>query len=105
MSDEKPEAAIDSQSSIRENQQAVPERKALPTTQRGRPSSTPLGTGFGFFMPRPSRKSKGITRYLMSGADALKVENIVTLFEQLNGRKATPEEIANVERKLRTPDV
>jgi hypothetical protein len=105
MSDEKPEAAIDSQSSIPENQQAVPERKALPTTQRGRPLSAPLGTGFGFFMPIPSKMSKGVTRYLMSGADALKVENIVKLFEQLKGRKATPERIANVERQLGTPDV
>jgi hypothetical protein len=37
----------------------------------------------------------------MSGADALKAENIIALFEAIKGRKATPQEIANLERKLK----
>ena len=36
----------------------------------------------------------------MSGADALKAENIIKMFEGIKGRKATSEEIPNVERKL-----
>jgi hypothetical protein len=99
MSDEKPPAAIDSQSSVPEDQQAASER--VSSTTRGRPSSMPHGTGFGFFMPRPLKKPGGITRYLMSGADALKAENIIALFEAIKGRKATPQEIANVERRLK----
>jgi hypothetical protein len=43
------------------------------------------------------------TRYLMSGADAQKAENIVALFEAIKGRKATDEERADVERRLKTP--
>ena len=42
-----------------------------------------------------------IRRYLMSGAEALKAENIIKLFEALKDRKAISDEIANVERKLK----
>jgi hypothetical protein len=44
---------------------------------------------------------KQIHRYLMSGADALKAENIIKLFEQLKGRPATNQEKTNVERIFR----
>jgi hypothetical protein len=59
-----------------------PTRKLLPTTQLGRPMQLPLGTGMGI---------SGLTsgeRYLMSGGDAQKAENIIALFEAINGRKA-----------------
>jgi len=59
----------------------------------------PPGTGFGFYVG--GSPPGGITRYLMSGTDALNPENIIKLFEALKGRKATQEEIANVERKLK----
>jgi hypothetical protein len=39
-------------------------------------------------------------RYLMSAAEAQKPANIIKLFEQLKGRKATPEEIADVYSRL-----
>ena len=61
----------------------------------------PPGTGFGFGF---GGDGGGITRYLMSGADALKAENIIKMFEAIKGRKATTEEIANVERTLKTRD-
>jgi len=35
----------------------------------------------------------------MSGAEAQKPENLIRLFEQIKGRKATPEEVAEFERK------
>jgi hypothetical protein len=70
-------------------------RKPLPTTKRGRASQLPLGTGIGI---------TGMTsgeRYLMSGADAQNAKNIIALFEAIKGRKATDEERADVERKLK----
>jgi len=48
----------------------------------------PPGTGFGFCVG--GTPPGGITRYLMSGADALKTESVIKLFEALNDRKATP---------------
>jgi hypothetical protein len=65
----------------------------------GRKMNVPDGTGFGFYVG--GNPPGGVTRYLMRGADALKAENIIKLFEALKGRKATPKEIANVERKLK----
>jgi hypothetical protein len=59
----------------------------------------PSGTGLGFSVG--GNPPGGITRYLMSGAEALKAENVIKLFEALKGRKATPEEIASVERDLK----
>jgi hypothetical protein len=38
-------------------------------------------------------------------SDPQKAANIVKLFERIRGRRATPEEIANVERTLNAPDV
>jgi hypothetical protein len=55
----------------------------------------PEGTGFGIC---------GMTsgeRYLMSGAEAQKAENIIKMFEVLKGRPATDEERADVERTLK----
>jgi hypothetical protein len=69
-----------------------------PKFSRGKKMNVPDGTGFGFGF---GGESGGITRYLMSGADAQKPENIIKLFEAIKGRKATAEEIANVERKLK----
>lgn len=46
-----------------------------------------------------------VIRYLISGIEAQKVENIVTLFEALSGRKATLEEIEIVARTLETQNV
>ncbi len=42
-----------------------------------------------------STKSK-VSFQLMSGADAEKPENILELFEQIKGRKATDEEVAEL---------
>jgi len=47
--------------------------------------------------------TKRAERLLMSGADAHTPENILKMFEAIKGRKATPEEIAEFERK--TPAV
>jgi hypothetical protein len=58
----------------------------------------PPGTGFCFGF---GGDGGGVTRYLMSGADAQKAANIIKLFEQIKGRKATLEEIENVERTLK----
>jgi hypothetical protein len=51
----------------------------------------PDGTGFGIVGMMSGE------RYLMSGADALNPENFIKLFEALKGRKATQEEITNVD--------
>ena len=59
-----------------------PARKLLPTTKWGRPMQIPPGTGIGISGLTSSK------RYLMSGADAQKAENIIK-FEQLKGRSAT----------------
>jgi hypothetical protein len=69
----------------------------LAATARGTPMQIAPGTGFGF-----TGMVSG-TRYLMSGADAQKVENIIALFEKIKGRSATDKERANVERKLKVP--
>jgi len=61
-------------------------RKPLPTTQWGKPSQIPSGTGTGLFM--------------MRGREAQQPENIIKLFEQLKGRAATDEKRAEVERNL-----
>lgn len=61
--------------------------------------NAPLATGSGFYVG--GSPPGGITRHLMSGAEAMKAENIIKLFEALKGRKATTGEIANVERKLK----
>jgi hypothetical protein len=66
-----------------------------PKFSRGRKMNIPDGTGFGVVGMMSGE------RYLMSGADALNPENFIKLFEALKGRKATQEEIANVERKLK----
>lgn len=42
---------------------------------------------------------KRLERFLLSGADAQKPENILGLFEQIKGRKATAQELAQFERK------
>jgi hypothetical protein len=70
-----------------------------PKFSRGRKMDIPPGTGFCFYVG--GSPPGGITRYLVSGADGLKAENIIKLFEALKGRKATRTEIANVERKLK----
>jgi hypothetical protein len=57
------------------------------------------GTGFGFGFGGDG----GVTRYLMSGADAKQAANIIKLFEQIKGRPATAEERAKVERKFKAP--
>jgi hypothetical protein len=80
----------------------VTEKKPL-TGTRGKSMDVPPCTGFGFYVS--GSPPGGIARHLMSGAEAMKAENIITLFEQLKGRKATPEEIANVGRTLKAPDV
>jgi hypothetical protein len=72
-------------------------RKTLPSTKWGKPMQIAEGTGVGI---------SGLTsgkRYLMSGADVQKAENIIALFEAIKGRKATAEEIANMERILKAP--
>jgi hypothetical protein len=70
-----------------------------PKFSRGRKMDIPPGTDFGFSVG--GSPPGGITRYLMSEADALKAKNVIALFEAIKCRKATPEEIANVERKLK----
>jgi hypothetical protein len=64
--------------------------------------AVPTGAGFGFYVG--GSPSSGITQYLMNGADALKAVNIFKLFEAIKGRKATPQEIANMERTLEASD-
>jgi hypothetical protein len=66
-----------------------------PKFSRGRKMNIPDGTGFGIV------GMMGGERYLMSGPEAQKTENIIKLFEQIKDRKATPGAIANVERKLK----
>jgi hypothetical protein len=44
-------------------------------------------------------KPHRLQHLLMSGAEAQKPENLIRLFEQIKGRKATPEEVAEFERK------
>jgi hypothetical protein len=93
----------DVQSARIADQETQPKRKVLPTTKWCRPSSVPEVTGFrisGVTSRRP-KKADEIRRYLMSGAEALKAENIIKLFEALKDRKAISDEIANVERKLK----
>jgi hypothetical protein len=57
----------------------------------------PEGTGFGI-----SGATSG-ERFLMSGAESQKAENLIALFEKLAGRAATDEERADVERGLEKP--
>jgi hypothetical protein len=44
-------------------------------------------------------KPKRLERFLMSGDEAQQPENILRMFEAIKGRKATPEERAQFERK------
>jgi hypothetical protein len=46
-----------------------------------------------------AKTHKRLERLLMSRADAQDPRNLIKLFEQIKGRKATPEEIAEFERK------
>jgi hypothetical protein len=43
-------------------------------------------------------KPKRLERFVMSGTDAQKPENLMRLFEALKGRSATPEESAELAR-------
>jgi hypothetical protein len=43
---------------------------------------------------------KRLERFLMSGEEAQKPANLVKLFEQIKGRKATAREVARFERAL-----
>jgi hypothetical protein len=47
----------------------------------------------------PGKTNKRLERFLMSGEEAQKPENILKMFEAIKGRKATPEEMAEFERK------
>ena len=47
-------------------------------------------------MKRPSKKAPAVSFTLMSGAEALKDENVLKLFEQIKGRKATDAEVAEL---------
>ena len=42
-------------------------------------------------------------KYLLSGEEARKPENILALCERLTGRKATPDEIAELEQRAGEP--
>ena len=49
-------------------------------------------------LAQPNKKD-GINFYLMSGKDALKAENMITLFERIKGRPVTDEERATFEKR------
>jgi hypothetical protein len=44
-------------------------------------------------------KPKRLQHFLMSGTEAQKPENLIRLFEQIKGRRATAREVAQFERK------
>lgn len=66
-----------------------------PKFSRGRKMHVLDGTGFGFYVD--GNPPGGTTRYLMSGKEAQNSTNIIALIEALKGRKATADEISNVE--------
>jgi hypothetical protein len=43
-----------------------------------------------------TRKRTPVSFHLMSGEDAAKPENVLKLFEQIKGRKATAQEVADL---------